>query len=57
MSSHVVQFGFFNTTRNEEATDALEDTHFTENGKSKNKQVKNEGSDDGLLQHQRRNYD
>jgi hypothetical protein len=42
-------------SRNKEAIDALEDTHFTENEKSKNEQVKSEGNDDRFLQHQRHN--
>jgi hypothetical protein len=36
-------------SRNEEAIDALEDTYFTENEKSKNEQVESEGNDDRFL--------
>jgi hypothetical protein len=37
--------------------DALEDTHFIENEKSKNKQVESESNDDCFLRCQRRNHD
>jgi hypothetical protein len=36
-------------SRNEEAIDALEDTHFAENEKSKNEQVEIESNDDRFL--------
>jgi hypothetical protein len=39
-----------------EAVVALEDTHFTENERSKNEQIACEGNDD-FLQHQRHNHD
>jgi hypothetical protein len=40
-----------------ELIDALQDSHFTEQGKSKNEQVASEGNDDHLLRHQRRTHD
>jgi hypothetical protein len=41
----------------EEAIDALKNTHFTENEKSKNEQVASEGNDDRFLQYQRHTHD
>jgi hypothetical protein len=57
MSSHVMKCGFSIQSGNTEAIDALEDTHITENEKSKNEQVECEGNDDGFLRHQRSNHD
>jgi hypothetical protein len=37
----------------EEAIDALEGNHFSENEQSKDEQVASEGNDDHLLRHQR----
>jgi hypothetical protein len=36
-------------SRNEEPINALEDTHFTKNEKSKNEQVESEGNDDNFF--------
>jgi hypothetical protein len=46
-----------NFDRNREIVDALEDTHFTENGKSRNEQVTSKDNDDRFLRHQKRNRD
>jgi hypothetical protein len=40
---------------NKEATDAVEDTHFTENEKSNNEQFATEGNNDCFLQDQEHN--
>jgi hypothetical protein len=56
MSSHD-ETDFAIRSRNEEAIEALKDTHFTENEKSKNEQVESEGNDDNFLRHQRLIHD
>jgi hypothetical protein len=53
MSSSDETWIFFSIrSGNEEIINALEDTHFTENEKSKNGQVESEGNDDYFLGHQ-----